>query len=225
MSVLCKGCRKTKVNEDFGLKDNGTQYKTCIQCRNKKIKKIEEKEEEITCCDVELIRDTFRKLNCRIVYLNDLKYMMDLDKHVVISIFSKMVIYNNIAIIETITSDNFCPLMNLLSHLDIFKIGEEINMYGINLVIYKNSKDTMLRTTTGSANNIFEGFMKCIKLPNKKMCDICNNKKKCFRECAKCKNKLCVECFKKHNKDYVNSCPYCRYNMSDRCYESNLVLN
>ena len=45
MSVLCKGCRKTKVNEDSGLKDNGTQYKTCIKCRNKKINKKEEKEE------------------------------------------------------------------------------------------------------------------------------------------------------------------------------------
>ena len=45
MSVLCKGCRKTKVNEDFGLKDNGTQYKTCIKCRNKKIKNIEKEEE------------------------------------------------------------------------------------------------------------------------------------------------------------------------------------
>jgi len=101
MSVLCKGCRKTKVNEDFGLKTDGNQYKTCITCRSKKIKKIEEtKEEIIECCDVELIRNTFRKLNCRIVYLNELKYMMDLDRHVASSIFSKMVMYNNIAIIE-----------------------------------------------------------------------------------------------------------------------------
>ena len=213
MSVLCKGCRKTKVNEDFGLKDNGTQYKTCITCRNKKIKKIEE-EEEITCCDVELIRDTFRKLNCRIVYLNELKYMMDLDRTVATSIFTKMVVYNNIAIIETITPDNFCFIMNLLTHLNIFDFGD-IRTYDINVVIYKNSKNTMLRTTTGSANNIFEGFMKCIKLPNKKMCDICNNKKKCFRECKKCKNKLCVECFKNHNKDCVNSCPYCRNNIDE----------
>ena len=106
MSVLCKGCRKTKVNEDFGLKTDGNQYTTCIKCRNKKIKNIEKEEEELTCCDVELIRDTFRKLNCRIVYLNELKYMMDLDKHVAISIFSKMIMYNNLAVIETITSDN-----------------------------------------------------------------------------------------------------------------------
>ena len=78
---------------------------------------------------------------------------------------------------------------------------EEIRTYGLNIVIYKNSKNTMIRTITASALNIFEGFMKCIKLPNKKMCDICNNKKKCFRECAKCKSKVCVECFKNHNKD------------------------
>ena len=77
MSVFCKGCRKTKVNEGFCLKVDGNQYKTCITCRNK-IKKIEE-EGEITCCDVELIRDTFRKLNCESVYANELKYMMDLD--------------------------------------------------------------------------------------------------------------------------------------------------
>jgi len=222
MSVLCKGCRKTKVNEDFGLKTDGNQYKTCIKCRNKKIKNIEKEEEELTCCDVELIRDTFRKLNCRIVYLNELKYMMDLDRHVASSIFSKMVMYNNIAIIETITPDNFCFIMNLLTHLDIVDF-EDIRTYDINVVIYKNSKNTMLRTTTGSANNIFEGFMKCIKLPNKKMCDICNNKKKCFRECKKCKNKICVECFKKHNKDCVNSCPYCRNNIEEHSQMNELM--
>ena len=204
------------------MKTDGNQYKTCIKCRNKKIKNIEKEEEELTCCDVELIRDTFRKLNCRIVYLNELKYMMDLDRHVASSIFSKMVMYNNIAIIETITPDNFCFIMNLLTHLNIFDF-EDIRTYDINAVIYKNSKNTMLRTTTGSANNIFEGFMKCIKLPNKKMCDICNNKKKCFRECKKCTNKLCVECFKNHNKDFVNSCPYCRCSIGEHFANNKLL--
>ena len=222
MSVLCKGCRKTKVNEDFGLKTDGNQYKTCITCRSKKIKKIEEKEEEIIeCCDAELIRDTFRKLNCRIVYLKELKYMMDLDRTVATSIFTKMVVYNNIAIIETITSDNFCFILNLLEHIGVYT--EDIRTYGMNIVIYKKAKDAAIRTKTGSAMNIFEGFMKCIKLPNKKMCDICNNKKKCFRECAKCKNKLCVECFKNHNKDYVNSCPYCRNNIEEHSQMNKLM--
>ena len=88
MSVFCKGCRKTKINEGFCLKDNGTQYKTGIQCRSKKIKKIEE-EEIIECCDVALIRYTFRSLNCEIVYLNDLTYMFSFDRNIANYIFMK----------------------------------------------------------------------------------------------------------------------------------------
>ena len=86
MSVFCKGCRETNDNEEFGLKTDGNQYNTYITCRNEKIKKIEE-EGIIECCDVELIRDTFIKLNCRIVRLNELKCMMDLDRNVARSIF------------------------------------------------------------------------------------------------------------------------------------------
>ena len=41
MSPLCKGCRKTKDNEDFGIKKDGSQYKTCTKCRNRKNKPIE----------------------------------------------------------------------------------------------------------------------------------------------------------------------------------------
>ena len=81
----------------------------------------------------------------------------------------------------------------------------------------------MLRTISDSHKNIYHGFMECLKLPNKKMCDICNNKKKCFRECTKCKNKFCVECFKNHNKDYVNSCPYCRNNIDEHSKMNKLM--
>ena len=61
---MCEGCRKTEDNEEFGLKADGTQYKSCMKCRSKQIKKPEE--EIIECCDAELIRDTFEKIkwNC-----------------------------------------------------------------------------------------------------------------------------------------------------------------
>ena len=36
MSVFCKGCRKT-INEEFGLKADGNQYKTCMTCKYKKL--------------------------------------------------------------------------------------------------------------------------------------------------------------------------------------------
>ena len=76
MHVFCKGCRKTKDNDEFVLKANGTQYKTRMACRNKKNKKSEE--EIIECCDVETIRNTFKQLNCETVYVNDFGFMMDL---------------------------------------------------------------------------------------------------------------------------------------------------
>jgi len=213
MSVFCKGCRKTKVNEDFGLKDNGTQYKTCVKCRSRKIKKIEEEETIIECCDVELIRNTFRQLNCEVVYANDMKFMMDLESGLARAFFNNMIKTKNFVIVETITWDSYSFIMNLFSHLG-FDMSD-VEAININLIIYKDSKDTMMRCINGSDRNIFDGFISCMKLPNKKMCDICNNKKKCFRTCFKCKNKMCFECFKNHNKDYVNSCPYCRYNITE----------
>ena len=33
MSVFCKSCNKTKDSEDFGIKNDETQYKTCVRCR------------------------------------------------------------------------------------------------------------------------------------------------------------------------------------------------
>ena len=35
MSVFCKSCNKTKDSEDFGIKNDETQYKTCVRCRDK----------------------------------------------------------------------------------------------------------------------------------------------------------------------------------------------
>ena len=68
----------------------------------------------------------------------------------------------------------------------------------------------MIRSVNGCVRNIFHGFMKCMKLPNKEIYDICNNKKKCFRQCAKF-----IACFENHNKEYINSCPYCKYNVTE----------
>ena len=219
MSVFCKGCKKTKNNEDFGMKNNGSQYKTCVKCRERKQKKPE----EIKCCDEEEIRNTFKQLNCKIVYLNELEYMLGLDRASARMVFNKMIILNNLAIVETIKESNFMYILALTTHLGI-SIDNTVN-FNVNLVIYKKHNNKFRVVYNYSDRNIFDGFMKCLKLPNKKMCDICNYKKKCFRQCGKCNNKVCIDCFKNNNNKHINSCPYCRYNMSDRCYESNLVLN
>ena len=81
----------------------------------------------------------------------------------------------------------------------------------------------MIRSVNGCVVNVFDGVMKCLKLPNKKICDICNNKKKCVRQCAKCNNKLWFECFKNHNKEYINVCPYCRYNVTEHSKMNKMI--
>ena len=78
MSVFCNGCRQTADTDEFGVNNNGSQYKTCMKCRNKTHK--EEPEEDIPdCCVVKLARTTFRNLNCEIVYPSELKYILELD--------------------------------------------------------------------------------------------------------------------------------------------------
>ena len=61
MYVCCKGCKKTKDNEDVGIKNNGTQYKTCVNCRDKNKKDNDNKQQSIDtnvnrlctrCCQV-----------------------------------------------------------------------------------------------------------------------------------------------------------------------------
>ena len=48
MSVFCKGCKKAKNNEYFGMNNNGSQYKTCVMCRgyDKKRDKLATKKAE-----------------------------------------------------------------------------------------------------------------------------------------------------------------------------------
>ena len=60
------------------------------------------------------------------------------------------------------------------------------------MILYKESNNTMLIITTGSDTNDYEGFMNCLKLPNKHMCETCNNNNTCFRQCGTCNNQLCI---------------------------------
>ena len=100
--------------------------------------------------------------------------MMDLDSGLAKPFFKNMIKTRNFVIIETITLSSFCPFMNLFMHLG-FDI-HDIRTYCINLAIYNNSDNTMIIIINVCVRHISDGFMKCLKLPNKKMCDICNHK-------------------------------------------------
>ena len=117
------------------------------------------------------------------MYLNDLTYMFNFDRNIANVIFIKMMSIINCVIAETITSDHFCFILNLLEHIGFHT--NDIRTYDIDIILHKTSKYKMLRTISYYHMNIYHGFMECLKLPNKKMCDICSCKK-CFRQCVKC---------------------------------------
>ena len=99
------------------------------------------------------------------------------------------------------------------SHLG-FNINR-ISTCGFNITTYKQDNKKMSVMLSDADKHMFDGSMKCLKLPNKKMCDICNYNRKCFRQCGNCKHKICIECCKHNNNDYINSCPCCRYTLTE----------
>ena len=57
------------------------------------------------------------------------------------------------------TLTRMCYFLNLLSHIG-FNV-DSLRTYDINMIIYKDPKDTMMRITTGYDTNDYEGFMTC----------------------------------------------------------------
>ena len=129
--------------------------------------------------------------------------MFNFDRNPANEIFIKMVSSINFVIAETITSDSFCSISSLLEHIGFNT--NDLRTYDISITVHKTAKGKILRTISDSHINIYQGFIEC---------GICNCKKKCFRQCENV-NKLCFECFKDHNKEYINTCPYCRYSLLD----------
>ena len=145
-----------------------------MKCRERYHKKSEDKTEEITCCGEEDIRNIFKQLNCKIVYLNELEYMLSLDRGSAKIVFNKIIAYSNMAIVETIKESNFMYILALFVHLGI--CIDNIVKFSVNIVIYKTHNKQVKVVYSDYDRNMFDGFMKCLTLPNKKMCDICNYK-------------------------------------------------
>ena len=54
MSAFCKGCKKTKDNEDSGINNNGSQYNTCVKCRDYDRKRVEKEKNKASESNGEL---------------------------------------------------------------------------------------------------------------------------------------------------------------------------
>ena len=71
----------------------------------------------VTCCYEEDIRNTFKQLNYKIVYINELNYMLNLYRATAIIMFNKIIAYSNIAIVETIKGYSFMCILRIFAHL------------------------------------------------------------------------------------------------------------
>ena len=72
------------------------------------------------------------------MYLNELEYMLSLDRATAIIFSNKMIVYNNIAIVETLKESMFMYVLKIFVHLG-FNIDKIINC-DVNIVIYKKRK-------------------------------------------------------------------------------------
>ena len=63
--------------------------------------------------------------------------MFNFDRNIANEIFIKMMSTRNCVVAETITSDNFCFILNLLEHIGFHT--NDIRTYDINIIVHKTS--------------------------------------------------------------------------------------
>jgi hypothetical protein len=62
--------------------------------------------------------------------------------------------------------------------------------------------------------NLFDGFVKPVKLKDRRRCTICQDRKvRNFVGCGRCENRMCNECF--DNLTDKLTCSFCRYNLNE----------
>ena len=96
------------------------------------------------------------------MYVSDFNCLMGLGSGLATVFFNNMIKTRNFVIIETKTLSNFCPLMNLFTHWGFDK--EDIRTYGMNSAICKDSQDTLVTVTTGSAEKYIWRFYEILKI-------------------------------------------------------------
>jgi hypothetical protein len=214
----CKSCKAYSSN--FGFKPNGEEYKTCKTCRDKKKKQkilpvVNAEPEEPKICDIEEIKQSFIDLNCEIYTYEKMKWLINLNPKEGKQYFTQIMTSENSAFIETITEDNICNLFQFFDSIGVDHMKMKLG-YNCNFVIYTDKhQDKLVIVFTSATNNLFDNFMIKEKLKNRRTCELCCEKSKCFRVCHQCNKRHCVKCFKENNKQFINDCPFCRYTFKE----------
>ena len=121
------------------------------------------------------------------------------------------IIRDNNVFIESFTKESSPYVFPLLCNTGLAK--RFVFDCNCNIIMYYDKSTSALRIIfSKEPDNRFAKFMLKEKLKNRRMCELCCNKSKCFRICGRCDKKQCVQCFKENNKQFINDCPFCRYN-------------
>mgnify|MGYP001209016652 FL=1 len=214
----CKSCKSNYNLNDFGLKSNGEEYKTCINCRNRNRHRLKEK-----LCDIEEIKQTFIDLNCNIYNCDKMKWMMELKSYEAEEYFQSIILMKNNVFIERLTKNGSQHILKFLNQVGI-NIENKPNgcPESFNVIFYCGKTENDIKVVFSKEPiNRFNNFMRNEKLKNRRTCELCCVKSKCFRVRGQCEKKQCIQCFKENNKHLINDCPFCRYNFTEHHTKDN----
>ena len=273
----CSKCRKYKPDDNYGQKKNGTEYRTCMTCRNKQPPtpatassnqsnvclpgcvnptaglhhcqcpnyvparnsnevletntsntdkfvwkkgflntKPETKPEPPTL--VRLNTSTYKDICSTLacygieVYTKDDVHIRFFDQSDFMPIEYRLQSTNSVFIYQVSYPPKSCEISFCADILGCRIPPEEIKRPLLYIKFHENKLDQHLFTPY---INVLANYVHTDKEKNRKRCNICQRKKKCFRVCYRCKERYCADCFYNLHDTSMKPCPYCRYSFSE----------
>ena len=219
MEQRCSRCKIIRPSKDYGLKNDGERYKTCVRCRdrsskifvqstnayeeNKPFLKIDDVVETSKLYGYEvLVIDSDPSNNCGV--FSD----MYIGEHIPYFIERKVQTSKTMFIIHY--EHPFSKLHNMIlrSISDSMIEGALVDDIPCVICIWGHKKGSMALSLVN--NNGLKHFVNVSKLKHARRCSICLETEKKFAYCFCCNNRTCLKCFQKLPNMI---CPFCNYDI------------
>ena len=237
--MLCSRCRSVLEVSFFGVSKKGSPFKTCINCRNyvksKRTPNLEAEPAEepqqdesdlkniygISCEDMCLILGKLGSQGCLDV---DLEMIVDkfleLQKKYILKDPDeiKSSLWRLFDRTPSTITDIPCTCPGCINRelydksICLFQKDKHINGF-CDIKLAFSCKDDIFHYNIPSVN-LFDGFVKPVKLKDRRRCGICQDRKvRNFVSCGRCDNRMCNECF--DNLTDRLTCSFCTYNLHE----------
>lgn len=269
----CSKCRKFKPDDNYGLKKNGTEYRTCMTCRKKQpptsasassspsnvclpgcvnptaglhhcrcpnyvstrdtnevfetntsntdkfvwkkgFLNTKPKREPAPLTPIRTQKCTYEDIHTTLeyygikVYTRDDIYLRYFDPYDFEPIAQRLYHTNSVFMCQISFPPRSCEISFCAEVLRMRIPPEKIKEP---LLIIKFYEDELSQKIFTPYVNVLANYVHTAKEKNRKRCTICQEKRKCFRVCHRCKDRYCVECFHNLHDKSMKPCPYCRY--------------